>query len=67
MCFVVSMSVQISERLYGRISVTYLVICDGINQVLDKAAQGVSVVSVLEELRNPVLSGKWFELCKNLG
>lgn len=40
---------------------TCLVIRDGISQVLDEAVQGVGIVSIFQELRNPVLFGERFE------
>ena len=50
----------LSKALDGskdRDSVLYLVISDGVSQVLNEAIQSVRVVSVLEELQNPVLFG----------
>lgn len=58
------MSVQISDSIvYGRIDATHLVVYDGIDQVLNKAAQRVGMVNILEKLHEPVFPGKRFELC----
>ena len=51
-----------SEWSYDNVGTVYLVICDGISQILDKPVQPVGMVVVLQELRKPMLLGQWSEL-----
>ena len=53
------------DRSGDDIGVQYLIICNGISQVLNEAIQDVCMVSVLEKLQNPVLFGQRFEFCRD--
>ena len=47
------------------VSGSYLIISDGVGEVLDKAVQDLGMVNVVEEFQNPVLFRKRFELHYN--
>ena len=47
----------------NRVDIAYLIVCDCISYVLNETIQHVGTVSIIEELYNSILFGKWFELC----
>ena len=40
----------------------YLVICDGIGQLLDRSSQDLGILSIAQESNKCVLFGEWFKL-----
>ena len=51
---------------HGRAGSSYLIICDGIGQLLDESRQGFGVISVTEEPNKRALFGKRLETHDNL-
>ena len=50
----------------SRTSSSYLVICDGVGQLLDEPGQGFGVIDVVEEPNKRMLVRKRFKLRDNL-
>ena len=44
---------------------SYLVISDGISQLLDESSQGFGIVGIAQELEKCMLFGEWFKFYNN--
>ena len=42
------------DRSLGEVRDTYLIVCDGISQILDEAIQGVDTIGILQKLQQSV-------------
>ena len=51
------------ESARGRVGYTHLVIRHGGIQVADETVQSLGVISVVQELHDPMSLGKWSEFC----
>jgi len=50
---------------YIRTGSSYLVIHDGISQLLNKSSQGFGIINIMQELEECMFFGQWLELCNN--
>ena len=61
------MSIRALGNPRDKICSAYLIVCDCLSKVLNKAAQGIGMVVAPQELHKPMALGKRFEFGDNAG